>query len=184
MRPEAPNFRMHARFLMLALAVLFIPPSAYAQDKAESSDTEKIYTIRELAKILKDSPAALKGKKIKLQAFTVDYVKGIGWDSEAILIDHRDLQAYKKAYRGLIGAKDRQAARKQLAAIPTISTGPTMGFGTEFSLSASPSLHGIYEAHFFDPSWTEHWKQDGYKRVFLERKIKDLTTQADKDAIR
>ncbi len=148
-------------------------PFLYSTDHFQTNNNKnyyqdqnnKIYSVKEVADILKNNPEFLQNKQIKIKAYQVDGTRGIGCDDYLILIDYDNVELYKKRYQQNVSNLEKLKALQ----IPKIKTGESLGMSQEIF----PAVYAVYQGHFYDKKLSSKCK-NGYKRFVIDKKIKEI----------
>lgn len=146
---------------------VFSPSPANTEKEIES---QKLYSVTEVLKILHSNPERFKDKDILLKAAIVDGVKGFGCDDYFILTDLEYKKLYGKQYEvQTLTAKEKEAIKN----IPILKSGPTSSM-PEGILAGStlPIKDAVFRGHFFDHRMKPC--QGGWKRFVIIEKVTEV----------
>lgn len=110
-----------------------------------------VYTVKAATALLKSNPEALRGESIQIEAYVVNAVAGLGCDDYQILSDSTSTFLQ-----------------------PTLRTGQSLALPRDFY----PTVHAIYQGHFFDSWAMRECGPEGYKRFVIEKKIREIVDGA------
>ena len=116
------------------------------EESARKNIDQKVYSVEELSRMIKSGPDYLKDKEVKVKAFAISSVPGLGCDDYSIASDIKD-----EDYQSYVMPEAMQSR-------PTINS---VGIGE----------YGIYTGHFFDKNWIKNCNKPemfivtGYEKV-------------------
>ena len=104
---------------------------------------DKIYTVSEVKNLSNNQKRQLLGKKIRLKAYIVDAVKGVGCEDYVILTDYQYVDLYKKQYQNDLSMSERL----KIVRIPLLKAKVKVPYGDS---NFYPTVYAVYRGHLAD----------------------------------
>lgn len=143
---------------------------APAGSLAVKTQTDKVYSVKEIVNLLNTNPESLKGKLVQIKAYHVSAVGGLYCHDYMELTDPEYVDLFKSMYAsGITQAQADAIAKRVKAEVPILLTGQTLAMPQ----GIFPTTYGIYQGHFYD-TWATKTCEKGNQRFVIENKIQEL----------
>lgn len=158
--------------LFIVLKIIILNPNPSSGNVLNTSNKNKVYNVEEVINLLKTNPTFLKDKSIQVEAYVVDAVKGIDCEDFQIFTDKEYVEMFDNRFNNELSEAERNKAIENSKTAPVLFTGRTMIMPDGFY----PTYHAVYQGHFYDQWASKTCGADGYKRLVIEEKVKEIVS--------